>query len=131
MSVAIMLLDKTTDGKHYQESELRLVSQRTTLREILEKRIRQEVDKYNSGNQHLFFGLIQPTNAENKLNGYELRKPRQVSYEKQLNLAIEAFETAGFFVLLDDRQIEGLDDLITLRDDSRLSFVKLVPLVGG
>ncbi len=126
-----MLLDKTTDGKLYRETELRLVSNRSTLREILAQRIRQEVDKHNGSDRKLFSGLVQPSDTEEKLNGFKLRKPREVSYEKQLELAIEAFGNNGFFVLLDDRQIEDLDTPVTLREDSRLSFVKLVPLVGG
>ena len=131
MNLAIKLLDKTTDGKLYRETELRLVSNRSTLREILAQRIRQEVDKHNGSDRKLFSGLVQPSDTEEKLNGFKLRKPREVSYEKQLELAIEAFQGNGFFVLLDDRQIEDLDTPVTLREDSRLSFVKLVPLVGG
>ena len=131
MNLAIKLLDKTTDGKLYRETELRLVSNRSTLREILAQRIRQEVDKHNGSDRKLFSGLVQPSDTEEKLNGFKLRKPREVSYEKQLELAIEAFGNNGFFVLLDDRQIEDLDTPVTLREDSRLSFVKLVPLIGG
>lgn len=131
MQLAIKILDKTTDGKLYRESSLKLVSSRTTLREILEKRIRQEVDKHNGGDLQVFSGLVQPTETEEKLNGFEMNKPRPVSYEKQLERAIGAFQSTGFFVLLDDRQVEDLDSPITVREDSRVSFVKLVPLVGG
>ena len=60
-----------------------------------------------------------------------MKKPRPVSYEKQLERAIGAFHSTGFFVLLDDRQVEDLDSPITVREDSLVSFVKLVPLVGG
>ena len=131
MSLAIQILDKTTDGKLYRESSLELVSSRTTLREVLQQRIRQEVEKHNSSDRELFSGLVQPAETEQKLNGYELRKPRKVSYEKQVEFAIEAFESNGFFVLLDDRQVEDLDTPITVRNDSKFSFIKLVPIVGG
>lgn len=131
MNLAIKLLDKSTDGKLYRETALELVSSRTSLREILEKRIKQEVDKHNHGNLEVFSGFVQPTDTEAKLNGFKMRKPRRVSYEEQLELAIESFSSNGFFALLDDVQVEDLDSPITLRQDSRVTFIKLVPLVGG
>lgn len=131
MELAIKLLDKSTDGKLYQEAELRLVNERTTLREIIEKRIKQEVDRFNSRKPKLFSGLVQPLDAEKKLNGYQVKRPRKISFDKQIEQAITGFQTNGFFVLLDDIQIADLDTPITLKLGSELSFVKLVPLVGG
>jgi hypothetical protein len=37
----------------------------------------------------------------------------------------------GFLVLVDDHQIESLDEQVNLGIDTRVSFVKLVPLIGG
>jgi hypothetical protein len=45
--------------------------------------------------------------------------------------AVEAFERSGFFVLVDDRQLERLDDEIVVRPETEVRFVKLLPLVGG
>ena len=39
--------------------------------------------------------------------------------------------TNGFFLLVDDRQIEDLDEEVVVTVESTISFVKLVPLVGG
>ena len=33
--------------------------------------------------------------------------------------------------MVDDRQVETLDDELTLRRDAEVCFYKLVPLVGG
>ena len=131
MELAIKLLDKTTNGNSYFETELKLVSERTTLREIIEKRIKQEVERFNSSRPKFFNGLVQPLDAEKQLNGYRFKKPRQISYQKQIEQAINAFQTNGYFVLLDDTQITDLDTPILLKENSELSFIKLVPLVGG
>ena len=48
-----------------------------------------------------------------------------------LETALDAFQRNGFFVLVDDRQVEGLDEEIEIRLNTTISFVKLVPLVGG
>jgi hypothetical protein len=78
-----------------------------------------------------FHGLVQPTDAERVLNGGKLQKLRQIDWEEQYRRAIIAFERNGYFILVDDRQVESLDDEIELTADTEISFVKLVPLVGG
>jgi hypothetical protein len=34
-------------------------------------------------------------------------------------------------MLVDDRQVESLDEEITLQPNTRVSFLRLTPLVGG
>jgi hypothetical protein len=41
------------------------------------------------------------------------------------------FEKNGFFVLVGDKQAESLDQEFDVKVDTEVSFVKLVPLVGG
>lgn len=132
MALALTLFDETTSGNTLGKCELTLVSQRMTLRELLAERIRTEVERFNQQrNQEIFQGFVQPSDAEKALNGYKLRKPRSISFEKQMALAVRAFETNGFFVLLNDQQISGLEEMLTLDANSKISFIKLVPLVGG
>lgn len=132
MALALTLFDETTSGNTLGKCELTLVSQRVTLRELLAERIRTEVERFNQQrNQEIFQGFVQPSDAEKALNGYKLRKPRSISFKKQMALAVRAFETNGFFVLLNDQQISGLEEMLTLDANSKISFIKLVPLVGG
>ncbi|MCU7806994.1 MAG: hypothetical protein KZQ73_03870 [Candidatus Thiodiazotropha sp. (ex Semelilucina semeliformis)] len=65
------------------------------------------------------------------MNDYKVRKQWLIDFDKQLDLAIRAFESNGFFVLLDDKQLEDLNEPLTLTEHSKVSFIKLVPLVGG
>ena len=44
---------------------------------------------------------------------------------------VEAFGRNGFVVLVDDRQVEELDEDIELALGTEVTFLKLVPLVGG
>lgn len=60
-----------------------------------------------------------------------LREPRQVNPEEQYRLALASFKRNGFVVLADGRQVEGLDTEVALQADVRVTFLKLVPLVGG
>ena len=99
---------------------------RTTLPIIRNARIRSR-----NVPTHLFRGLVQPTEAEKVLNGYKLRERRKINWEEQYARAVEAFERNGFFMLVDDRQVDRLDEEIELKVATEVSFIKLVPLVGG
>ena len=59
------------------------------------------------------------------------RTKRRLDWEAQYEKALSAFARNGFFVLVGDRQVESLDEEITLKVDTEVSFVKLVALVGG
>jgi hypothetical protein len=49
----------------------------------------------------------------------------------QTRQALDAFERNAFVVLVDDRQVTELTETVRLREGSRVTFLKLVPLVGG
>jgi|SRR5579862_4171119 len=51
--------------------------------------------------------------------------------EAQFVKAITAFRKNGFLVLVDDRQITDLDEILHLTPDTRVAFLRLVPLAGG
>jgi hypothetical protein len=75
--------------------------------------------------------LIQPKDTQRTLNGYKFHKPRLVDADTQYEKAIEAFKGNGFIVLVDDHQLQNLDDEITLHPETPVTFLKLIPLVGG
>jgi hypothetical protein len=75
--------------------------------------------------------LVQPNDTERTLNGFKFHKPRLVNPETQYEKALEAFVGNGFIVLVDNRQVENLDDEIALHPETSVTFLKLVPLVGG
>ena len=76
-------------------------------------------------------GLIQPARAERVLNGYKMKKGDLIDAEKQTYVALDAFQKNGFFILVDDQQVENLKEEILINDDTKISFVRLTPLVGG
>jgi hypothetical protein len=110
---------------------LTLVSERVTAREIISRRVREEVDAHNATMPEHFRGLVQPADAEVLLNSYRMRGPRQIDAERQCQKALEAFERNGFLLLVNDRQVESLDEPIVIGDRADATFIRLVPLVGG
>ena len=59
------------------------------------------------------------------------RKPILARVEREAARAFQAFERQRFIMLLDDKQIEGLDDEVTVRAESQIVFLYLMPLKGG
>jgi hypothetical protein len=131
MPSTLTILDQTTTGQTTGETVLEFLTESITLRELIRSRVYQEVQDYNRKQPEYFRGLVEPTDGERTLNGTRLRKGREVDWKQQFERACDAFDCNGFFVLVDDRQAESLDERITLRAGTRVNFVKLTPLVGG
>ena len=51
--------------------------------------------------------------------------------EERTRTTLEAFGRNAFVVLVDDCQVTALDEKVRLYAGSRVTFLKLVPLVGG
>ena len=102
------------------------------MREIIRARIWQEVQDYNTLQRAVAFnGLVQPTEAETRLNGPQAKAFKPIDWEKQFETAVRSFETNGYFILIGDRQAESLDEVFKVAAETEVSFVKFVPLVGG
>lgn len=102
-----------------------------TPREIIRERVLAEVRSHNEKRSDVFRGLVQPVGAERILNGYKMREWKKIDENEQYSKAIEAFARNGFVMLVDGLQIETLDEQIEIEPNMDVSFLKLVPLVGG
>ncbi len=130
MGVSVVVRDETPAGRALGEQRLSFPDT-ATLRDVIRHRVREEVARYNLDRGATFFGLVQPTDTEATLNGYRLRAPRSLDWERQADIAVEGFSKNAFFVLVGDRQVEDLDEELHLNETDDLAFVRLVPLVGG
>jgi len=129
MLLTLPLLDETTTGESRSAGTLQLDKASPTLREIIRLRVQQEVARFNAAEYEVFQDLIQPEESERILNGVRTRPV--LDGQQQFAKAIAAFKGNGFLVLLDDRQIVDLDETLHLTPQSRITFLRLVPLVGG
>lgn len=127
----IAFFDETTTGAKTPVLTIESLQAKVTVRELIRMRVYQEVQDYNRKLPETFQGLVQPTDAEQTLNGFKMKRRAPVDFEAQFGKATAAFEKNGFLVLIDDHQVESLSDIVGLHADTEVSFVKLVPLVGG
>ena len=127
---AVTIADETTSGER-RTWVLEIAEERLALREVIRQRVFHEVAEYNNRHPAVFRSLVQPAGAEMTRNGYTLREWRHVDAEAQYLLAVKAFGRNGFVVIVGDRQVEDLSAEVDLPAGTEVTFLKLVPLVGG
>lgn len=130
-TMIITIKDETFSGKILQEISLEFATDIVTVQDIITNRVLNEVESYNNKLPEYFNGLIEPSDAEKTLNGYKLKPKKVIDAEKQVYVALDAFQRNVFFVLVDNLQSESLEQQVELRKNTTVSFIKLTPLVGG
>jgi hypothetical protein len=129
--VTVSIVDETTGGGRGDAWCLEIFEERPLLREVIRRRVFQEVAEHNARPSEEFLGLVRPTDAERELNGVRERDRRRLDPERQYRRALEAFRRNGFIVLVDDEQMDDLDARAELHAGTRVTFLQLVPLAGG
>jgi hypothetical protein len=129
----IVFQDETVSGDILRTIEIMVENEMMMVRDLIAARVRKEVETYNAQAQEYFQGLIQPSDAEATLNGYtyKMRNKRHVDPEKQVFVAWDAFQKNRFFIMIDNKQVADLDEAILVEASTKVSFLRLMPLVGG
>lgn len=124
MPATLLLRDETPSGRLLRTRTMDCPEEDITVRELITRRVRDEVRDYDrvAARGGTFAGLVQPVLAG---------AAGEVDWEEQRDVALDAFAANGFFVLVGDHQVESLDERIRVGLGTEVSFVKLVPLVGG
>lgn len=117
----LVIRDEDSAGNLLNQIEISLSSPVLTLRDVIAERVLQEIETVRKRkNTDLPYGLVSQQAPAN-----------EVDYEQELMRALAAFGENRYFVLLDDRQVEDLDEPVSLRDAAIVTFVRLIPIVGG
>lgn len=125
----LTIKDETAAGKILNEIVLEFEKECITVKELITARIKEEVAKYTNELPSYRKSLVVPMDLERRLNDKNV-KP-EIDVEKQTYLAFDAFNKNGFFILVDDEQVDELEQEILINDKTEVCFVKLTPLVGG
>jgi hypothetical protein len=131
MSATVVIRDETLGGGTAHEWDLAVTAERMTVRTLLRSRIYQEVQDYNVQHGQVYRGLVQPEDAEKTLNGWKLNKPRLLDWKRQFDRAVEAFEKNQILILVNERQAESLNEEFVIEPGTSVTFLRLMPLVGG
>jgi hypothetical protein len=108
-----------------------------TLGDVIAAVVRHEVEEFRQRQteQRLLRVLTPDAIAQGAERGKILAGARDLDQAMDtpsaVATALQAFEDGLYFAFVDDVQQESLAQLVQLREDSRLLFVRLVALAGG
>lgn len=107
------------------------------LRDLISIVVADEVERFNArqSEQRLVRVLtpdeinLEVLSGKVDSGGRELTGPVEVG--PATKVALEAYADGFYFVFVDAQQIDDLDSPIEMRSDSKVRFLRLVPLAGG
>lgn len=116
-------------GQRTVQMRLTLPTTRLPVRDLIAHKIRQEVaecaaqQRAGLSGEHLApETLITATTPAALVPG---------EAEAEIRRAQQAFAVRAFMIVIDNRRIVELDEVVTLRPETRVEFIKILPLVGG
>lgn len=127
----IKINDEDVRGECYHSFRLPTDADKLTVRDLIKLRIETEVKGFNIRRPLCFYSLVQPEGAENTPKGYRLKTHRDIDWESQYKIALEAFENKSFLINLAGKDFQSLDDVIDTPDSIEINFVKFNEIIGG
>jgi signal transduction histidine kinase len=117
--------------------QMSLPSQTLTLQELLTQIVQSEIQAFQTrqSQQRLtkVLGLveIEAGVARGKITSGGSELDQAVDEQQAIENALQSFQDGFYLVFIDDQQQEDLADLVDLKANSELLFLRLTPLVGG
>ena len=137
-----MFLTDEIGGKVYSVGEVRLHKPVITVRELIGVRVDLEIEAHCARGADIR-SRVSPdiSSHEFQLNGedkalrpsifHTSRTGETPARDRMIKAAEQGFLRNRFFILLDDRQAEHLDDQLELDKTGSVTFLQLTPLQGG
>lgn len=101
--MVLSIREESPSGESLYEATIEFLTERITVRDLIRERVLHEVR----------------------------RQPYANDPEVQVEQALHGFDNNAFFVLIGNEQADRLDQEFTVGPATAVTFVKLIPLVGG
>ncbi len=126
----VSVLERTFGGDSTDRYLVQLADSRMKVKDLIRACIDDrvaslKVDAADTGGRVFF---AQPE-TEALLNGR--RQPKESRIETQYERAYSAFTANQILLLVDEQQYTDLDEEVVIRPQSSITFLRLMPLVGG
>jgi hypothetical protein len=118
-------------------SEFFIAGNSLLLKDLLTQIVLEEVEAFRTRQESrklthvLSQSAIEKGVTQGKIDMGGKETIQDIDVERALESALQSFEDGFYFVFIDDVQYESLEQIIKLKPDSQLLFLRLVPLVGG
>ena len=118
------------------------IDSKIKLKDLIKEIVKIEVNKFQNrlndqkANENNILSYLSPEEIENKARKGKIaidyiENKNDVNLDEAIDTAILAFEDGIYFVFMDNEKIENMDDLIHVKNDSQLMFLRLTMLAGG
>jgi len=99
--------------------------------------VQQELNSYNQKYHQnrlspvLSFDEIEQGKIDGKVGLTNKSTYPIVDLQKEIEKAKKAFQLGYYYVFVDNKQVNDLEDEVVLNDNTIVSFLRLTPLAGG
>jgi hypothetical protein len=109
---------------------LTLPTDTLTVRELIAHKVRQEVEGFFA---HRRPGVSGEYRTPEELLGGTTSASRGVTgtASEEIARAQQAFTARAYMIVVDNQRVWEPDTLLTLRPETQVEFIKILPLVGG
>ena len=135
MSVTLKGSEQSLAGEIFDNLQLELSGERITAKELIRSRVFQKVKDYNVSEMHREDStsdkLVPRDESEQILNGHPEITDRMADWQTEFHRAVESFRKKQILVLVDEKQLTDLDEVVQVDSTSEISFLRLTMLAGG
>ncbi len=125
------------------EINLQLLSRKVAVRELIAQTVEKQLNalqdkslsleeinrKMNA--QYLEDRDIEQQQCSGKIALARPEDSQMPALEREINKALQAFKNRRFKIFIDGDEVLDINEICTLKEDSNIKFVRLIPLVGG
>jgi hypothetical protein len=132
MTIAITVKDQV----HARPAEASLVlawqsGMPMRLSDLIRERVRMEMERRTDATRVGGRPLVEMRAIASDSPAGDPDDPSSPTLERAVAVAFEGFHSNAFFVTIDGRQVTDLDAEIGIAPTTDITFVRLLPLVGG
>ncbi|MCK5889317.1 MAG: hypothetical protein KAG19_05185 [Methylococcales bacterium] len=127
----LRIKDETAMGQIMYEFDLPLNRPQVSVKDIISERVKLEIENYSNEKPSQGHSLFKVSEMEKTLNQHEPKTPLILDIKKQVAIALRAFEGNEYFIIIGKAQVESLEQRVDIKENLSVSFMKLVPIVGG
>ena len=114
-------------GQRLSHVRLALPAARLVVRELIAHKVHQEVEECLT---HQRSGLSGEYLSPEELLGAG-SSPTPGTVADEIARAQQAFAARAYMIVVDNRRVWDLEDMLTLDPAAQVEFIKILPLVGG
>jgi hypothetical protein len=117
------------EGQRLLHVDLALPAPTLTVRELITQKVAQEVAEVATQQRPGLSGEY--LSSEELIRATSLDALAPGTVEEEIGRAQQAFAERAYMVVIDEQPMWNPDAIVTLVPQSRIEFIKILPLVGG